>query len=196
MVMRPPIKLALLVLAPVIGALIIWAGLLLALGAEHPVLVVKGHSMEPTLMPGDLLFVQAIDIRDVRAGPDGDIVAFYQPGSGRTRIVVHRALEKIVGGDGSVLLRTKGDNVAMPDSWYVTEEELIGKVVFRMPLIGALVEFIRSPIGVCIVALIYGIFLVEVSSASLAERAHGGDGSRSGATPAGSSGSISPRRAS
>jgi len=194
--MKHSVKLAILALTPVIGALIIWTGLLLALRAEHPVLMVKGHSMEPTLMPGDLLFVQAIDIRDVRAGPDGDIVAFYKPGSGRTKIVVHRAFQKIVGGDGTILLRTKGDNVATPDSWYVTEEELIGKVVFRIPFMGAFVEFVRSPIGICIVAFIYGLFLVEVSSTEKVEKVDGGDRPCSGAMLASSSGSISPRRAS
>ena len=163
--MKRSVKLALLALTPVIGALVIWGGLLLVLKSEHPILVVKGHSMEPTLMPGDLIFVQAVHIEDVRAGPDGDIVAFYQPGSGRTRIVVHRAFQKIVGGGGALLLKTKGDNVAVPDSWYITDEELIGRVVLRIPLLGAVVEFVRSPVGLCVVAFLYGLFLVEVSLA-------------------------------
>ena len=163
--MSRSVKLALLALMPVIGALLIWSILLLALGAEHPVLVVKGHSMEPTLMPGDLIFVQEVEIEDVRAGQEGDIVAFYQPGSGKTRIVVHRAFEKVVSGNGAILLRTKGDNVAVPDNWYVTEEELIGKVVFRIPFLGAVVEFIRSPVGICVVAFIYGLFIIEISMA-------------------------------
>ena len=175
--MKHTVKLTVLAITPVIGALVIWGALILALGAEHPVLVVEGHSMEPTLMPGDLIFVQAVRIEDVKAGPDGDIVAFYQPGSGKTKIIVHRAIRKIVNKNGVVGLVTKGDNVPFSDIWhivddgfvrevrYITGEELIGKVVFRIPFLGAVVKFVRSPEGLCIVAFIYGLFLVQVSLA-------------------------------
>jgi len=169
MVKKRDMKLALLVLAPVIGALVIWASLALVLGAEHPVLVVKGHSMEPTLEPGDLVFVEAVKVEEVKVGPDGDIVAFYDPRPGHEGdIIIHRAVKR-VKVSGKLFLRTQGDNRALcpeEDPWLIGDEQLIGKVVAKVPAVGAVIDalaqFVRSPVGLCIVAIFYGLFVSEV----------------------------------
>jgi len=184
---------ALLALGPVIGALALWGGLVLIMGTPHPLMVVNGTSMEPTLEPGDLLLVKAISIEEVRVGPPphGDIIAFYQPGS-RSKIIVHRAVDLVRTPDGEVYVRTKGDNVDTYDPWLVSEEHLIGKVVGRVPLLGYLVEFGRTPPGIALIAIIYGLFLSELlgreEAAIKSRRAEGGggEGSCSEATPGGS----------
>jgi len=48
-------------------------------------------------------------------------------------------------------------------------------VVFRIPFLGAVVEFVRSPIGICVVAFIYGLFLVEISLAEGGEKGKGAE---------------------
>jgi len=151
------LKLALLALAPILGSLLVWAGLMLALGTSHPLLIVSGTSMEPTLHDGDLVVVRGIDISDVQVG---DIVAFYEPGT-HSKIIIHRVVDIRERG-GEIYLKTKGDNNERPDRWLVGREDLIGKMVYRLPGLGHVIRFVRSPVGICIIAIIYGLFLALI----------------------------------
>ncbi|MBI2579447.1 MAG: signal peptidase I [Candidatus Aenigmarchaeota archaeon] len=73
---------------------------------------------------GDLLFV----VKD--AAPEtGDIVIYSKPGTGYT--IVHRVVG--INDDGYIL---KGDNNAAPDP-LVRRSQVLGKMVFAMPLLGA-----------------------------------------------------------
>ena len=150
---------ALLAISPFLGALILWGLLALTLGSSSPIVVVTGRSMEPTLEHGDLLFVKAVDIGDLHVG---DIVVFRRPGTGE--LVVHRVYKIVRGPGGEVLLRTKGDNNERPDRWLVGEDELIGKVVYRLPAVGKVVLFVRenAPISIFLLAVLYGLFLSEL----------------------------------
>ena len=42
-------------------------------------------------------------------------------------IIAHRVIE-VFEKDGELVSDTKGDNNEKPDSWYVTDDDLIGKV--------------------------------------------------------------------
>ena len=150
---------ALLAISPFLGALLIWGLLALALGSSSPIVVVTGRSMEPTLEQGDLLFVKAVDVEEVRVG---DIVVFRRPDTGE--LVVHRVYEIVRGPGGEILLRTKGDNREEPDWWLVGEDELVGKVVYRLPAVGKVVLFVRenAPISIFLLAVLYGLFLSEL----------------------------------
>lgn len=85
-----------------------------------------GHSMLPTVRPGDTLIIEAAHIE--RAHGDeistGDIAVFN---SGR-RFVAHRVVAT-AAGIGERKIQTQGDAVPLPDS-PVSERELLGKVSF------------------------------------------------------------------
>ena len=155
----PNAKKLLLALSPFIGALLLWCGLVLALGTTSPVVVVTGTSMEPTLEPGDLLIVKAVDIRELEIG---DIIVFYKPGT--RELIVHRVFKMKEAPDGTIIIMTKGDNVPEPDRWVISQEELVGKVIYRMPGVGKIVLFLRrnAPLSIFLIALLYGLFLSEL----------------------------------
>lgn len=88
--------------------------------------VVTG-SMEPTMPVGTLLVTKQVDISAVDIN---DIVCFrtYDAliyGS----VVTHRVVDIIRDGSG-ILLETKGDANLVADGYYVSQENLIGKVVW------------------------------------------------------------------
>ncbi len=156
------VKIALLALAPILAALVFWAGLMLVLGTPYPLMVVSGSSMEPTLEDGDLVVVKGIRIEDIKVG---DIVAFYEPRT-HAKIITHRVIRIVKTQSGKVLLETKGDNNPESDyerwGWLVSEDDLIGKVIYRLPGLGRVVRFMRTPVGVLLIAMFYGLLLYEL----------------------------------
>jgi signal peptidase len=128
------------------------------LGTEYPMMVVVSQSMVPNLGVGDYIFVQAIDDFDeVVTGPplDGDILVFLRPGS-RDEYIVHRAIEKH-NRSNSWYFITKGDNNSFADGTPVPEENVIGRVVNRLPLLGYFSLFIKTMKGFGLVAVFMAI---------------------------------------
>lgn len=109
--------------------------------------VVLSGSMEPELSMGDLIVVLEADSFEA-----GDVIVFQ---SGRTA-VVHR----IISIEGEELV-TKGDaNNASDDP--IKLSQVKGKVAFSIPLVGYLVNIIKTPIGT-ILLLGLAIWLMESS---------------------------------
>ncbi len=82
-------------------------------------LAYTGASMQGTLFFGDRLLVQNTSIKDIHPG---DVVVFQRTGC--AYITVHR-----VRRISSTGLKTQGDACSRPDTGYVTESNLQGKVV-------------------------------------------------------------------
>ncbi len=121
---------ALIVVVIALPYAIIW-GLKLGLGSEVPLAAVESRSMEPTLKPGDLIVVKGVKPGELKVG---DIILFKDP-LGRGRYIVHRIVG-IVVNNGRVFYRTKGDNNPSPDPWKVSEDLVVGKVVWVIPYLG------------------------------------------------------------
>lgn len=121
--------------------------------------VVLSGSMEPELSTGDLLFIAKRDSYGV-----DDVVVFQS-----NRIaVVHRIIEiyeeKVDDGEGEVTKTfaiTQGDANNTPDD-PITMDQVKGIVVFRIPLVGYLVNIIKTPLGT-IVILAAAVLLLERS---------------------------------
>jgi signal peptidase I len=82
-------------------------------------LEVTGLSMLPSVWPGDVLFVERRDMREIAAG---DIVLFAR----RDKLVAHRVLRKTVVGDETYAI-TRGDGLLSADD-PVSPAELLGSV--------------------------------------------------------------------
>lgn len=102
--------------------------------------VLGSYSMSPTLMYGDVVFVEPVaNFSDIVADPtNGDIIAFYNPEYfSPQEVIIHRAVNRTVV-NGTVFFQTKGDANYLPDNWWVPQDLVIGKVVGRVPLLGFL----------------------------------------------------------
>lgn len=109
--------------------------------------IVLSGSMEPELSVNDLIFVRQMDSYEVR-----DVVVFQSYGS----LVVHRILE--IDGENVV---TQGDaNDTADDPIALTE--IKGEVVGHVPYVGAILRFLKTPIGIVLV-LGAAILLMELS---------------------------------
>ncbi|MEM1520780.1 MAG: signal peptidase I [Candidatus Korarchaeum sp.] len=127
-------------------------------GVPTPFTVVTSGSMKPTLEPGDLVIVVGCDPYQLT---EGDVIVFRVPWS--SNMVVHRIVRVERGPDGP-LFYTKGDNNAIIDPGYRKPSDIYGKVVFRVPLIGSILEFFQLlPVKVAIVGLIVGYLIYDYS---------------------------------
>lgn len=99
----------------------------LTLHYEHPFMAVASSSMRPALEVGDLIAVKYCSITDVSVG---DIIVYRAPDG---EMIVHRVVE-VYREEGFV--RTKGDANLVADPWKIYEKNIVGKVVFRFPLVG------------------------------------------------------------
>jgi len=151
------------------GVAAFWFGLRAALGTEYPLLTVASGSMEPTLYRGDLIVVQGIsNFSDVKADlqPYGDIIIFRRPTPQYSPdLIVHRAVQKYQGADGVWYFRTQGDaappqGVLHPDPWIIPQTLIVGKLVGKVPWVGYIPLFIREPLGIMLIVVLFFIIIL------------------------------------
>jgi signal peptidase len=144
----------------VLGTFTFQRVLILVLRTPYPLQTPISNSMYPTLKVGDLLIVQGgLNGVDIRADPkNGDIIVFRHPYSSN-EFVVHRAIEKYER-EGVWYFITKGDNNLYPDSWRISERDLIGKVIFVIPYIGYVKIYLGNEIGLSIIVVLLIVFVI------------------------------------
>ncbi len=92
-----------------------------------PVAIASG-SMEDELFLGDIAIIQKCNANDVNVG---DIIEYQMDGY----TVIHRIIEK-TQRNGKFYFVTKGDNNNSPDNKEVREDQLIGKIIFKIKYLG------------------------------------------------------------
>ena len=117
----------------VVGTIYLWPA---RFGGSTRLVIVSGHSMEPTYDLGDI--VVARDGRDVGVG---DIVVFAVPeGEAKGMLIIHR----IVDTDADGRFITQGDNRDTPDQWHLTDDDVVGTPLVRVPKGGLVVRFLQQ----------------------------------------------------
>jgi len=132
----------------IITAWIVFAPL--QLGGQVAYVIITGNSMEPGFHLGDLVIVRQASVYQV-----GDIVA-YRSAELRS-FVFHR----IIGLDLDRFI-LKGDHNTWTDSYQPTREELVGILWIHLPGIGKVVQWLRLPINMALMAGVTGGILTTV----------------------------------
>lgn len=104
--------------------LVLW--LIPTVAGYTPYVILSG-SMAPALNRGDLLFVTEVEPVTLRPG---DLVAVRTQSGG---VVTHRVYE--CSADTGAI-RTKADQSDRLDAVPVTEDNLVGRAVYKIPLVG------------------------------------------------------------
>jgi len=111
------------------------------------VMTVLSGSMSPYLSAGDMIIIKETDPELLR---EGDVITYKQNSD---LIVTHRIIELSENDDG-LMFKTKGDANNVEDVGLVSENQLIGKVFFKIPYGGYVARFVRTPYGFVIFILI------------------------------------------
>lgn len=114
--------------------------------------VIISNSMEPNIHVNDAVVTRRVSGHSVEKG---DIITFISESPisyGAT--ITHRVVEVTQDSNGFYLFRTKGDNNNTEDSWLVPEDNLMGKVMFKIPKLGYLQQFLSTSYGWILVIVI------------------------------------------
>jgi hypothetical protein len=143
------------------------------------------HPFEPTLHRGDLIIIQGINAGNVSfAYPNSDILVFHSPkfdSSQNDELIITRVVAR-QERNGTIYFRTKTDGEGFHnwpetpdfsgcDWWYdyrenytwngmISQEFLVGKVVFRIPWIGCIALFVQNPSGILVIVVLIIIILI------------------------------------
>lgn len=139
-----------------------WVWLRPSFVADGPVQLINIHgvSMEPGLHTGDLAVVYrqaSYDVGDVVAYRSGREPGSEQPGAGP--FIIHR----ITGGNGNDGFVLRGDNTSADDPWRPTREDVSGEMLFSVPGLAGVVEWLSRPVHAG--GLFAGVFVALVLGA-------------------------------
>ncbi|MHA2141965.1 MAG: signal peptidase I [Candidatus Thorarchaeota archaeon] len=132
-----------------------YGAFMLGMGTTTPLVVVTSESMVPALQPGDLLVLQGRTAENIAVG---DIVV-YEDDWYTGAPVVHRVVS-IETVEDTYYFFTKGDANHAIDPDNRTIDEITGVVVLRIPYLGNVSMFLRTPAGLGTIALIFVAIIV------------------------------------
>ena len=115
-------------------------------------------SMEPNYPTGSLIYVKRVDASDLRVN---DVITFsISPNV----IATHRIVEIVPDESNPSVLyyRTKGDANQDVDASLVSASNIIGKVIFAVPKMGYIANYIQNPPGIYVAILICGLMIAFV----------------------------------
>lgn len=119
--------------------------------------IVSG-SMEPNIKVWDVVISKKVKSpEEIKVG---DVITFTSTSSiSRGMIVTHRVMEVKKENDG-YKYKTKGDNNLSPDSAYAEYNNVIGKVILRVPQLGRVQHFLGTQGGWLVVIVIPALFVI------------------------------------
>ena len=117
----------------------------LAFSPNYDVQVVRSESMKPSLQMGDVVVTGKGDIKP------GRIISYRLNGE----LITHRVIS-VEGGN----IQTKGDALEDPDPWQVGASDVEGVFLFKIPYLGFLSAFVRTPLGWAVLVIVPAVFLI------------------------------------
>lgn len=117
-------------------------------------------SMEPNVSVYDVIIAVDTDISKIKVGDVITFISDWDVTFGLT--ITHRVVAISKTESGEYRLTTKGDNNGNPDGGFVTEKNLVGKVVGRIPQLGRLQFFLATKMGWFFVVFIPALIIIIV----------------------------------
>ena len=124
--------------------------------------VIVSPSMVPTIKINDAVVVFRWNPKNLKVG---DIITFSSTDPSYSGLTVtHRIVAKNYTKEKKYVFTTKGDHNNTEDSALVQEEDIYGKVIFRIPKLGYIRSFLTKPIGFLIFILLptLGIIIYDI----------------------------------
>ena len=134
--------------------------------------VIVSQSMVPTIKVNDAIIVKRDNYDRYIVG---DIISFYSTEyDSNGMVVTHRIINKDKKNSTTSLYTTKGDNNSIADKNSVQTDNVYGKVLFVLPKIGFIKNFLSNPLNIILCILIPStiIIVVDLGHISILFRKH------------------------
>ena len=123
------------------------------------ILRISSGSMSPELEVGDVILSKRVnDVNDLKTG---DIISYKGlSGSYADKTITHEVVVAPYEQDGTVYLKTAGiaNDYLDPE---ISEEQVIGKMICRLPFLSAVYSFFMTPWGLIIVLAFLAVLFVS-----------------------------------
>lgn len=127
--------------------------------------VIISGSMEPNIHVYDVIVSKRIDTAELKKG---DVITFYSNDNRFYGVTVtHRIVDVIDAEKG--IFRTRGDANNVEDDALTIKENIVGKVVMRIPQLGRVQFFLASKGGWLIVVLIPCLAIISYDIVKIAK---------------------------
>ena len=124
-----------------IGILIVVLALFISGISRFYLIGVASESMSPYINKGDAVLIdKKVLIKDMKKG---DVVA-YQNGD---KVIIHRIVKIDKNADGVIIVDTKGDANNTSDNVELKDDDIIGKMVLKVPVIAWPTVWIKERFG-------------------------------------------------
>jgi signal peptidase len=134
-------------LAFLFAVVLFWAFVLRpqSLGGPAGYVLVSGHSMLPRYKTGDLVLVERKSSYHV-----GQVIAYHVPKG--DPMAGAQVIHRIIGGDTTHGFVVQGDNRTAPDVWRPKPADIVGAKALRIPNAVLILQFLRSPVLIALLA--------------------------------------------
>lgn len=109
--------------------------------------------MEPTVKTGSIVVVKPSLEYKV-----GDIITFGK--DDKKNIPTSHRINAIRMVQGKMFYTTKGDANNVPDAKEISQKEIIGKVIFKLPYLGYVLDMAKKPIGFILLVAIPALAII------------------------------------
>ena len=147
---------ALTIVTLILAVVSVYFGLRFFLSTDMPFVAVASGSMRPTLEVGDLIIVQGTPASKIKVG---DIIVFNPPN--QKTFIIHRVTAIETLANGTIAFKTKGDANPTEDPWTITQQNIHGKLLYRIPYMGYMALSPAIPITIAIITIIIILLLPE-----------------------------------
>lgn len=133
-----------------------------ALGGPAGYVLVSGHSMLPRYHTGDLVLVERQDSYHV-----GQVIAYRVPKG--DPMAGAQVIHRIIGGNAQRGFLVQGDNRSAPDVWRPKPDDIVGAKAVRIPNAVLVLQFLRSPVLLGLLAACFVFVRVLTAGSADAE---------------------------
>lgn len=118
--------------------------------------IVQSRSMEPVLSPGSLVIV-----KPKPSYSPGDVVTFTLKDNPDKNPTTHRIF-KIINWHGQTMFATKGDANTIVDNQLISQDEIVGKTIYRIPYLGMFIYVSQTKIGSFVYIILPAVIIILV----------------------------------
>ncbi len=116
-----------------------------------PFFIVISDSMVPAIQAGDVVVLESVQPQEIAVG---DVIAFKPPVKTVAETLVHRVTRVNFGEEGALMYVTKGDANQLEDSFKVEYDDVVGRVLFKVPYMGQAFFLFTNPLVLILVVIL------------------------------------------
>jgi signal peptidase len=109
-----------------------------------PLMVVTSRSMEPTLHPGDLIYVKGVAPSKLR---EGDVITFKPPTKYISGTMITHSIVEVIQETNEITFKTKGDNNPVTYPWTETASDIMVRQTTVLKALGNYILWMKTPAG-------------------------------------------------